>query len=677
MMDRHTIRAVILVSSALGGLTIAAPAQDRPQTFRSGTDVVFVDASVRDGGRVVTGLTAADFVLTDNGVRQQVDSVEASAVPLDVTLAVDLSGNARRPWQSRVNHARVTAGVQDEVNTVARILRPGDRLRLVVIDTYVRQVWPMTPADRLPPVPRLESDGLSAVYDGLAAAVMYPVEPARRHVVVARTKGRDTISSVSAEAVGAITARTDALAHVVVMETALANDDAFSGFQCRTARGMGLCWPTNRFWVPHQRRMTGGNPLYTVTPEGSLVKSGVEATGGGWHQTVGLAEPSLTNTFRRTFEDFRTSYMLRYSPRGVVRGGWHSINVTVSGPRNYTVRARRGYGIDDGPVPPVPPPPPLTAAFVPRTLPEFVWAFERGGYQQVVTALERHADPLGLLREFDEGGNPWPAAPKREAVLALDLIEPALFSPRPDARDAAVTQLDRFAKLIRHPLEPEEFERLWHFAAICLLQGAIRPADVHQHVDRALARFPDTPQFVLARAIASEQRSVTARRTSVLESRDTTPAAAAATVAEQYRAAAAFPETAAEARIRLGYVLVRAGRFPEALAELNAAGAARLPDAALAYLHRLFLGLALNGAGRADEALTAFREADRFAPGAQAARVALMNALLRAGDRQGAETIAEEIQSGRAAGPDPWWRYWQGQFRFHPNAMAALREMVR
>ena len=671
---RRTTTLALLLSGAIGVWTIAAPAQDRPQTFRSGIDVVFVDASVRDGGRVVTGLGAADFVLTDNGVRQDIESVEASAVPLDVTLAVDLSGNARRPWQSRVNHARVTAGVQDEVNMVARILRPGDRLRLLVIDTYVRQVWPMMPADGLPPVPRLDSDGLSAVYDGLAAAVMYPVEPARRHVVVARTKGRDTVSSVSAEALGAITARADALAHVVVMETALANDDAFSAFQCGE---IGLCWPTNRSWVPHQRRMTGGNPLYTVTPDGALVKSGAEATGGGWHQTVGIAEPSLTNTFRRTFENFRTSYILRYSPRGVARGGWHTINVTVSGPRNYTVRARRGYGIDDGPVPPVAQAPPLTAAFVPRTLPEFVSAYERGGYQQVLTALEGHADPLGLLREFDEGGNPWPAAPKREAVLALDLIEPALFSPRPDAREAAVRQLDRFAKLIRHPLEPDEFERLWHFAAISLLQGAIRPADVHQHVDRALARFPDTPQFVLARAIASEQRSVTARRTSVLESRDTTPAAAAATVAEQYRAAAAFPETAAEARIRLGYVLVRAGRFPEALAELKAGAAAPMPDAALAYLHRLFLGLALNGAGRAEEAIQTFREADRFAPGAPAARVALMNALLRTGDREGAEAIAEEIQSGRAAGLDPWWRYWQGQFRFHPAAMAALREMVR
>jgi tetratricopeptide (TPR) repeat protein len=424
--------------------------------------------------------------------------------------------------------------------------------------------------------------------------------------------------------------------------------------------------------------MTGGHPLYTVSPDGLLVKSGVEATGGGWHQTVGLAEPSLTNTFRRTFDDFRTSYILRYSPRGVPRGGWHTINVTVTGPRKYTVRARRGYGIDDGPAAPnVAVVPPLTPEFVPRSLAEIVSTFERGGYRQVTAAIERHADPLRLLREFDEAGNPWPAAPKREAVLALDLIEAALFSPRPAARDEALRQIDRFSKLIRHPLEPEEFEQVWYFAAMTLLQGAIRPGDIHQLVERALARFPETPQFLLARAIASEQLSVTARPASVLESRGRTPAAAAALVADQYRAAAAFPETASEARIRLGYALVRAGRFADALNELNAAGAAPIPDAPLAYLHRLFLGLALNGAGRGEEAIAAFREANRFAPGAQAARVALMNALLRAGDRAGADAVAEDIQSGRGAGADPWWTYWQGQFRFHPSAMSVLREMVR
>jgi hypothetical protein len=72
----------------------------------------------------------------------------------------------------------------------------------------------------------------------------YP--PARRHVVVARTKGTDTISSVNAEAIRAIAERSDALFHVVLMETPLDNDAELRSFQCAN---MGLCWPTRTFWT--------------------------------------------------------------------------------------------------------------------------------------------------------------------------------------------------------------------------------------------------------------------------------------------------------------------------------------------------------------------------------------------------------------------------------------------
>src|SRR5688500_20172103 len=47
-------------------------------TFRSGTDAVTVDVSVRDGARVVTGLRAADFEVLDNGVPQDVAAVSRS-----------------------------------------------------------------------------------------------------------------------------------------------------------------------------------------------------------------------------------------------------------------------------------------------------------------------------------------------------------------------------------------------------------------------------------------------------------------------------------------------------------------------------------------------------------------------------------------------------------------------
>ena len=73
----------------------------------------------------------------------------------------------------------------------------------------------------LPPVRGLEGDGLASTYDALAAVLLHPVGPARRHVVIARTKGVDTMSAVNAGALGAIAGRSDARFHLVLMETAL------------------------------------------------------------------------------------------------------------------------------------------------------------------------------------------------------------------------------------------------------------------------------------------------------------------------------------------------------------------------------------------------------------------------------------------------------------------------
>lgn len=99
------MKVLLATAVAAAGLAIVAsspraaqpPAQPQ-QTFRTGTDVVFVDVSVRENGKPVPGLTPDDFVLTDNGVRQRIEGVEATAVPIDLTLVMDVSGNPSSPW---------------------------------------------------------------------------------------------------------------------------------------------------------------------------------------------------------------------------------------------------------------------------------------------------------------------------------------------------------------------------------------------------------------------------------------------------------------------------------------------------------------------------------------------------------------------------------------------------
>jgi len=60
-------------------------------TFSSKTEQVRVDALVLENGRPVGGLTRADFDVFDQGVAQRVELQSLDELPVDVTLALDMS----------------------------------------------------------------------------------------------------------------------------------------------------------------------------------------------------------------------------------------------------------------------------------------------------------------------------------------------------------------------------------------------------------------------------------------------------------------------------------------------------------------------------------------------------------------------------------------------------------
>ena len=85
--------------------------------------------------------------------------------------------------------------------------------------------------------------------------------------------------------------------------------------------------------------------LRTATKLGSATAGEVadqiaDETGG----FVAAIEPgdNLTSTFRRVLDQFRSSYVLFFTPTGVDRQGSHTLEVRVKR-ANVDVRARRGY----------------------------------------------------------------------------------------------------------------------------------------------------------------------------------------------------------------------------------------------------------------------------------------------------------------------------------------------
>ena len=77
--------------AVLSGVLVTASIQ-APQ-FKSRVTAVRVDALVTDGRRPITGLTAANFELRDNGSVQNITDLHHETLPLNIIAALDVSGS--------------------------------------------------------------------------------------------------------------------------------------------------------------------------------------------------------------------------------------------------------------------------------------------------------------------------------------------------------------------------------------------------------------------------------------------------------------------------------------------------------------------------------------------------------------------------------------------------------
>lgn len=301
-------RLALAVVIAAGGTLIA---QQRPQ-FRTFTDVVTVDVSVRRGNQPVPGLKAADFRLTDNGVPQTIETLEMTALPLDVTVAVDTSGSM----------LTMLGPVRSYMQKAAALLKPGDRMRLISFSDAVSQLSPFTPVSPEFTVPPLAEGGGTSMYDGLVAALVPPREGDRRHLVVAFTDGIDTMSVLNSEALLEVGRRSDSVLHLFLVTLSLVTPPPPPTLDWRL--------DTRRPWAP------------AALEDAFFALRDTARDTGGLFQRL-FDSPSMPEALRRAIEDFRTSYVLRYRATGVARDGWHAITVTLTKPSPHEVRARRGY----------------------------------------------------------------------------------------------------------------------------------------------------------------------------------------------------------------------------------------------------------------------------------------------------------------------------------------------
>ncbi len=271
--------------------------------FRSSADAVRVDVQVRRGSKPIAGLTAADFELRDNRVVQQIQALAIEDVPVSLFLALDTSSSVKGTMLDRLGaaaHAAVNA------------LGSDDQAALVTFSQRVARAGSLT-RDRGvigAAIDRMSAQGSTALRDAIFAATALRERASGRVILLVFTDGVDTASWLDPRS---------------VVEAALRSDLVIYAVSTNSLR-----MDRQKDWYDDEPELFPGPFLSDLT----------ERTGGELIEVKDGAQ--LPRTFAKIVSDFKSRYLLTYSPRNVPAGGWHPIEVKLKN-RRGDVTARRGY----------------------------------------------------------------------------------------------------------------------------------------------------------------------------------------------------------------------------------------------------------------------------------------------------------------------------------------------
>ena len=290
---RKRLPASIGVAVLVASLAADSPGTPAQTVYRSGVDLVYVTATVVDrDGRFVGGLTADDFVVSEEGRPQKIVSFSAVRVPVSLGIALDVSGSMTPP-QMQTARAAIRRLVND-------LLGPDDELFFAVFErkTLLLQEW--TPDRQVfgRALDGAKVGGTTALYD--AVQKLLPVVESGRHdkkALLVVSDGDDRASQISQRDLQRSVRASDVLVYALGV-------DGGEGLNTRSLR---------RF---------------------------TDDTGGRTEVVNGFK--NLDAATMRLADELNRQYQLAYLMPGTRDGRWHPIKVEVRR-KSVVVRARSGY----------------------------------------------------------------------------------------------------------------------------------------------------------------------------------------------------------------------------------------------------------------------------------------------------------------------------------------------
>lgn len=313
---------LLLTGSVLAQSGRRLPSNNRQQkddTIRLRAEEVLLNITVKDPyGRQAADLSKEEFIVAEDGQRQEISSFYVSSVPVNVVLMLDASGSVVGQIDS----------LRDAAMRFVEQLGPEDKVSIIEFHTKVEliQDWTSSPDDmrhaiswRFKPGRVMTKEGRStygttALYDALfltADEQLAKVEG--RKAIIILTDGDDTSSKVTYEQALAAVVKSSAVVYIISKARAImANlNGLYKSYRGRFERA--------EFLMTDLARRTGGQ-IYSP-----------------------LKDEEMKDVYAQVARELKNQYIITYIPKNEERdGSLRQVRVYLTRP-GYSARTRESY----------------------------------------------------------------------------------------------------------------------------------------------------------------------------------------------------------------------------------------------------------------------------------------------------------------------------------------------
>ena len=327
-----------LAAVVAGSISVAAQDAFR---FRSGVELVNVTATVTDdSGRFVSGLNKEDFVIYDDGAKQDITYFSSDRVPVSLGILLDTSGS--------MNASKLATAKAAIERFIFDLLGKDDELFFMEFANHprMRQQWTRDRRAISRALDRVDASGGTALYDAIADGIPFATAGEnRKKALLVISDGNDTNSATSIPELRQLIRESEVLVYAL-------------GVDGSSRSSSGRVSPTPPIQIPVPTPFPfplpgGRRPVFPQITGGILTRNSSDepVNADALHQitddTGGRTEivrgfNGLDAATARIADELSKQYYMGYANNGEKDGRWHAIRVEVRD-RRLTVRARRGY----------------------------------------------------------------------------------------------------------------------------------------------------------------------------------------------------------------------------------------------------------------------------------------------------------------------------------------------